>query len=127
MKAWADGGRAALCMAGVILALLLAAAPQATAELFEHARLPFPAGRINHAPGIIELPSGRLLECWYSGSAEANPDVVLLCSMSADAGRTWSAPWQVAGPGEKAIGAAERNRVPLRSNPTLDLARKMRI
>jgi predicted neuraminidase len=90
--------------------LLLSAAPQAAADLFEHSRLPFPEGRINHAPGIIELPSGRILECWYSGTTEANSDVVLLCSMSADAGRTWSASWQVAGPGEQAIGAAERNK-----------------
>lgn len=110
MGRWIDGGRAAFRLVVIVLALVPVATPRATAQLFEHARLPFPAGHINHAPGIIELPSGRLLECWYSGTTEANADVVLLCSLSADSGRTWSAPWQVAGPGERAIGAAERNK-----------------
>lgn len=101
--------RAAIFMAGTALALLFAA-PPSRADLLQQTWLPNPAGRINHAPGIIELPSGRLLACWYSGSTEANVDVVILCSYSSDAGASWSAPRQVAGPGEQAIGAARRNK-----------------
>jgi hypothetical protein len=97
-------------IAGIALAFVLTATPPASADLFQQSWLPIPVGRINHAPGIVELPSGRLLACWYSGTTEANVDTVILCVASSDAGTTWSAPHQVAGPGEQAIGATAPNK-----------------
>jgi BNR repeat-like domain len=94
----------------VTLFVVFAANRPVDAELLQQSWLPVPAGRFNHAPGIIELSSGRLLACWDSGSHEANPDVVILCATSGDAGKTWSASRQVAGPGEQAIGAAAPNK-----------------
>jgi hypothetical protein len=96
--------------AGIALILLLAHPPGAAADLFQSSRLPAPTGRVNHAPGIVELPSGRLLVCWYSGTTEANADTVILCAASTDSGATWSPPTRAAGPGERAIGAAEANK-----------------
>ena len=101
---------AVAAIAAIALDLLLLAARPAGADLLQQTWLPVPAGRVNHAPGIVELPSGQLLACWYSGSHEANPDVVILCATSGDAGATWSAPRQVAGPGEQAIGASAPNK-----------------
>jgi hypothetical protein len=99
-----------VAIAALALAFLVAASRPLGADLFQQSWLPVPAGRINHAPGIVELPSGQLLACWYSGSTEANPDVVILCAVSGDAGKTWSAPRQVARPGEQALGAAAPNK-----------------
>ena len=78
----------AVHIAGVALPFLLAAAAPASADLFRQSWLPVPAGRVNHAPGIVELPSGRLLVCWYSGTTEANVDTVILGATSSDAGTT---------------------------------------
>lgn len=93
-----------------LLLLLVALVPPARAAMFERATLPAPAGRVNHAPGLIELKDGELLACWYSGSTEANADSEILCAQSADAGLGWTAPRRVAGPGEKALGAREANK-----------------
>jgi hypothetical protein len=104
-----------LLIAGVVLAVWFAAAPPARADLFRQSRLPVPAGRFNHAPGIVKLPSGQLLACWDPGSFEANPDVVILCSTSGDAGKIWSAPRHVAGSGEQARGRPRRTKAPATS------------
>jgi hypothetical protein len=101
---------ALVAIAAIALVFLVAATCPVGAELLQQSWLPVPAGRFNHAPGIVELPSGQFLGCWDSGSFEANPDVVILCSTSGDAGKTWSAPRQVAGPGEQALGAAAPNK-----------------
>jgi predicted neuraminidase len=69
-----------------------------------------PLGRVNHAPGLAELPSGALVLCWYSGSSEASPDTQILCSRSADRGVAWSGPEVAVGPGEQAAGARELNK-----------------
>ena len=81
-------------------------------------------GERRSLPAIVVARSGRprqpcpwnrrtalrpLLVCWYSGTTEANVDTVILGATSSDAGTTWSAPRQVAGPGEQAIGAAAPN------------------
>jgi hypothetical protein len=97
-------------IAAMALVLLFAATGPVSADLLQQSWLPVPAGRINHAPGIVELSPGQLLACWYSGSHEANPDVVILCASSVNAGETWSARRQVAGPGEQAIGTAAPNK-----------------
>ncbi|MBV8097130.1 MAG: exo-alpha-sialidase [Acetobacteraceae bacterium] len=109
-KRRASSPSALVLIAGIALALLFAASRPASSDILRQSQLPVPPGRINHAPGIIELRSGRLLACWYSGTTEANVDTVILCSSSSDAGATWSAPWQIAGPGEQGIGAAARNK-----------------
>ena len=72
--------------------------------------VPAPPGRVNHGPGLAELPSGELLLCWYSGSSEAGPDARILCSRSADRGANWAAPWVAVGPGDRAAGAREANK-----------------
>ena len=95
---------------GLTLGLWLAAASPARGDSFTPSALPAPNGHINHAPGIVELPSGRLLACWYSGSTEANEDAAILCSDSEDAGASWGLPTRAAGPGERAAGAVEANK-----------------
>jgi predicted neuraminidase len=72
--------------------------------------LPVPDGRVNHGPGLVELPSGELLLCWYSGSSEAGADARILCSRSPDRGTSWSAPAVAVGPGDRAAGAREANK-----------------
>jgi hypothetical protein len=97
-------------IAVIALALPFATSPTAGADVFQRSWLPTPADRINHAPGFAELPSGRLLACWYFGTTEVNVDTVIPCASSNNSGTTWSAPRQVAGPGERAIGAAASNK-----------------
>jgi BNR repeat-like domain len=72
--------------------------------------VPAPPGRVNHGPGLAELPSGELLLCWYSASSEADADARILCSNSADRGASWAGPWVAVGPGDKAAGAREANK-----------------
>lgn len=72
--------------------------------------LPVPPATVNHAPGLVELPSGALLLCWYSGNAEAARDVSILCAVSRDRGAGWSAPTTAVGPGDQAEGAREANK-----------------
>jgi predicted neuraminidase len=67
-------------------------------------------GRVNHAPGLVELPSGALLVCWYSASSEAGADARILCSRSADRGISWRSPKLAVGPGDQAAGAREPNK-----------------
>jgi predicted neuraminidase len=72
--------------------------------------VPVPIGQINHGPGLVELPSGGLLACWYSGTTEANADSRILCSSSDDRGRTWTEPLVAVAAGEQARGADEPNK-----------------
>jgi hypothetical protein len=44
----------------------------------------------NHAPSIALLPDGRLLTTWFSGPFEASVHQLILSSISADHGVTWS-------------------------------------
>ena len=74
------------------------------------ATLPAPAGMENHGPAIAELPSGALLACWYSGLHEEDRSVRILCSRGSSDGATWSAPWTAVAPGDRAIGALDRNK-----------------
>jgi predicted neuraminidase len=112
MKSFIRPG-AALVM-GAALAGVLASLARAVALekdlVFAEVVLPAPEGKVNHAPGVIEFPSGEILTCWYSGTTEANPDAVILCSRSADSGLTWSSPWTVVERGERATGASEPNK-----------------
>jgi hypothetical protein len=71
---------------------------------------PAPLGRVNHAPGLAELPSGALVLCWYSGSSEASPDTQILCSRNTDHGAAWSVPEVAVQPGEQAAGARDINK-----------------
>ena len=104
-------GSAALTHPTALLAACLLAAPApASADLFEASQLPAPQGRINHAPGIAELPSGDLLACWYSGSTEGAEDAEILCSRSSDAGQNWQAAVVAAAPGERAADARNANK-----------------
>ncbi|MTJ83957.1 MAG: hypothetical protein F8N37_23470 [Telmatospirillum sp.] len=81
-----------------------------TASTAPETRLPAPEDGVNHGPGLIALPDGRLLACWYSGSAEADADVRILCSDSADGGDQWSPSVVAVGPGGQAAGAASPNK-----------------
>jgi predicted neuraminidase len=76
-----------------LLALaLLAAEPQHSAELI------FPLHeQHNHAPGIVELPSGELLASWYRGSGERSADDVAVYGARLKKGATqWSEPFLLA-------------------------------
>ena len=66
-----------------------------------------PAG-VNHGAGLVALADGDLLACWYSGGAEAAPDVVILCARGAEGGDRWTAPWPVSTPRMRALGAPRR-------------------
>ena len=57
LHASARSPRVAVIIAGIALACVLAASPPASADLFRQSLLPVPVGRVNHAPGIVELPS----------------------------------------------------------------------
>lgn len=75
--------------------LLLAAdlaAPQYSAELV------FPLhAQHNHAPGIVECPSGDLFVSWYRGSGERSADdVAVYGSRRAKGSTTWSEPFLLA-------------------------------
>jgi hypothetical protein len=74
------------------LALLGAASAGAPPAL---SYLPAPAHQVNHGAGLVRLRSGDLLACWYSGPAEADPDVAILCAEGR--GAAWAAP-RVAAP-----------------------------
>ncbi|HXP97952.1 MAG TPA: exo-alpha-sialidase [Telmatospirillum sp.] len=64
----------------------------------------------NHGPGLVELPFGGLLACWYAGTTEANADSRILCSASDDGGRTWSPSRIVVAAGDQAVGADAPNK-----------------
>lgn len=72
--------------------------------------LPAPEGQTNHGASLIDLPDGRLLACWYSGSSEAHADSRILCSDSGDGGGTWGAARVVVDRGERAKGAGAANK-----------------
>lgn len=112
-------------MPGLALCLLLVAGGPAASDEMRSALLPAPAAHINHAPGIIELPSGRLLVCWYSGTTEANEDTAILCSDSEDGGANWGLPTLAAEPGGRAIGAVEANKSLGNVALFLDAARRL--
>ena len=97
----------ALCagLAGMLAGPLDAADPPPSPTLPE-----VPRGQVNHAPGLVELASGELLLCWYSGSSEAARDVRILCTLSGDHGGTWRPPYLAVGAGEQAAGAREANK-----------------
>jgi predicted neuraminidase len=92
-------------MLGLSGTLALAEEPQLTASV-----LPAPAGQTNHGPGLIELPSGGLLSCWYSGTTEANADSRILCAGSDDQGLSWRPPEVAVAAGEQALGANAPNK-----------------
>jgi predicted neuraminidase len=73
-------------LAAVILIAQVNAAPQHTAELV------FPLHpQHNHAPGIVECPSGDLLVSWYRGSGERSSDDVAVYGSRMKAGEDkWS-------------------------------------
>jgi hypothetical protein len=66
--------------------------------------LPAPPG-VNHGAGLLALPGGDLLACWYSGRSEAGPDAVILCARGGDQGARWSDPAPVSAPGAQALTA----------------------
>ena len=70
----------------ISLAVSVAGAPQYSAELV------FPLHeQHNHAPGIVELPSGELLVSWYRGSGERTADDVAVFGARKKAADTkWS-------------------------------------
>jgi hypothetical protein len=80
--------------------------------------LPAPA-RINHGAALISVGRQGLLACWYSGRSEAGPDVVIVCSRSADLGVTWSAPARASRPHERDLGGG----APAKSAGNVALAR----
>jgi predicted neuraminidase len=111
----ARGNRATACEAWRILCAGLAfvlAGPAAAADAPPpRPTLPeVPRGQVNHAPGLVELATGDLLLCWYSGSNEAARDVRILCARSGDHGATWGPAYLAVGPGGRAAGAREANK-----------------
>ncbi len=99
--------RTAALLCGLVLAL---GATPARSQALLRSEVPAPAGRTNHAPGLVETAPGRLLLCWYSGTAEAHPDTRILCSDSADNGIAWTPPRVAVRPGDRAAGAREPNK-----------------
>ena len=58
----------------------------------EKERIPTPAGRpFNHAPTIVELPDGRLIVAWYSGTKEKSRDTAILFTLRKGE-KKWSPP-----------------------------------
>jgi predicted neuraminidase len=94
---------------GICLVLFAVAAvadePSLTATTLSSREAP-----TNHGPGLVELPSGGLLACWYAGTTEANADSRILCSASDDGGWTWSASRTVVAAGDQAVGADAPNK-----------------
>jgi predicted neuraminidase len=96
---------------GVLCACLLALPGVGVmAEALPTVVLPAPEAMTNHGPGLIALPSGALMACWYSGTTEANVDSRILCSGSDDGGETWTAPRVAVAAGEQALGAEAANK-----------------
>jgi len=94
-----------LLVAGLGSIVLMAAAPNPRPQLFR-AEIPSPTGMANHGAAIAELPSGALLACWFSGKHEEDRSVRILCSRGTGDGASWSKPWTVVAPGDRAVGAA---------------------
>ena len=119
----ADGGGIArkrrppcrVAVATLAAAALLSPCPAVSADgdggTLARSELPAPPGRVNHGPGLAELPTGELLLCWYSGRSEAGTDVRILCSRSAERGAGgWSLPEVAVGPDDKAAAAQAANK-----------------
>ena len=102
------GPRLLLPALGAIGSLSLAAA--APTSGLERAQIPAPAVQENHGAAIVELGSGALLVCWYSGAHEQDRSVRILCSRAAGDGLRWSPAWTAVAPGDQAIGASGPNK-----------------
>ena len=75
----------------LLLLLPLADAPAHSAELA------FPLHmKHNHAPGLVELPSGELLMSWHRGSGEASADDVAVLGARKQPGEEWGEPFELA-------------------------------
>jgi predicted neuraminidase len=105
------------CVAALAGAALLltwggaeASAGAGGSDSLARAEMAAPPGRVNHAPGLVELPAGALRVCWYSASSEAGADARILCARSPDRGASWRAPEEAVGPGDRAAGAREPNK-----------------
>jgi predicted neuraminidase len=57
--------------------------------------------RVNHGAGLVALPGGALLACWYSGASEAGVDAAIVCARSNSPAAAWSRAWRVSSPGER--------------------------
>ena len=104
-----------VAVATLAAAALLSPCPAVSADgdggTLARSELPAPPGRVNHGPGLAELPTGELLLCWYSGRSEAGTDVRILCSRSAERGAGgWSLPEVAVGPDDKAAAAQAANK-----------------
>jgi BNR repeat protein len=77
-------------MSAWLALLLLVADPAAKPQL--RSELIFPLHpQHNHAPGIVELPSGELFVTWYRGSGERSADDVAIYGARLKLGaKTWS-------------------------------------
>jgi BNR repeat-like domain len=102
---------AAALAAAALLAPCLAVSADGDGGTLARSELPAPAGRVNHGPGLAELPSGEMLLCWYSGRSEAGTDVRILCSRGADRGAGgWAPPEVAVESGDRAAGAQAANK-----------------
>jgi predicted neuraminidase len=102
----AAGALAGLCLAsGFAPAVAQTIAPTGIVR----AEIPSPPGQ-NHGAAIAELQSGGLLACWFSGKHEEDASVRILCSRSDNDGAPWSPPWTAVAPGDRAAGAAARDK-----------------
>jgi predicted neuraminidase len=81
------------------LSLVVLAADSTSAEAPHYsAVLIFPLHSAhNHAPGIVELPSGELFASWYRGSGERSADDVAVYGARRKKGsKEWSEPFLLA-------------------------------
>ncbi|MEJ0022478.1 MAG: exo-alpha-sialidase [Alphaproteobacteria bacterium] len=106
----------ALSIAAAFFAAFCCAAIAAAQPIGAGVRLASPT-IVNHAPTLAALASKTLLLCWYGGRAEANRDVSIFCTASADSGASWSAPRVAVKPRETAAGV--RGVTKSLGNPTL--------
>lgn len=48
-----------------------------------------------HAPGLLELPNGDLLCCWFAGTFEGQADVSIVCARLPKDAKKWEEPVQI--------------------------------
>ena len=82
-------------MIQLVYALLVTALP--TVPLYE-AGLVFPREpKRNHSPGLVEIPNGDLLACWFHGDREKGDDSLVIRGARKKRGEDeWSAPFTMA-------------------------------
>ena len=53
--------------------------------------------RTCHGPGMVELPNGDLLCCWFAGTFEGDADIHIVCARLPKGADKWEEPVNVSG------------------------------